>query len=177
MFKRILFSLSIVAATFLLSGCNDQAAYIALIKNQTQLQKQLQTCKQEDESLVCQRARSVAQALTLFAIVQHVEAQNYPNEAQAMQHYQQLVEQAAKSKQLKQQIQSELAGVDQFYLAVAEGYAKQIMAQETRLSQLKQQRDKATSSSEKKKLARQITQTRMLVEAMLALVNVNSGGQ
>ncbi len=182
MLLRLLSILFISLLALSLSACSDQSDYMSLLKNQQRLQAKLQACGSSTQSISCQRAQAVAKALSLFSEVQQIQAQRFPNAAQAMQHYQMLVAQAGQSKQLRDQIQSELAGVDRYYLSVAENYAKQVMSQEIHLSKLKQRyasldKGSTTYVEDKRQLAKQIQQSHFLVQAMLALVNLNSGGQ
>lgn len=185
MLSNFLKALLISGTTLLLIACNKQSDYIILIKNPNKLQASLNTCpndKATNDSKACQQAKAVQTAIELFRNVQQQQALQYPNAQQELVQYKQLVERAKSDKQLRNQIQTELAGVTQYYLNVSENYGKEIIKQEVKLGKQKAKLLQLKNSnfsdySAIKALEKRINLTQNTIQAMLALINVTTGGQ
>lgn len=185
-FLKAFLALSLI---ILLTSCDQQADYRTFMLHPEELQSTLQTCSNSQQTTKsCQLAQAVRQAIAIFLSVQQEQSLRFPNAQQEMSDYQQLVQRAAHDEKLRDQIQSELAGVNLYYQSVAQNYSKRIMGAEIALSdctnhykQIKQsiKGRKPTSQelSQLQDLESTIAQTQQLIQAMLTLVHVNTGGQ
>ena len=162
-------SIIIFCIPFLLTGCDKQSAYRDLLKNPDKLNAALTACASgqlASNSENCLQAQAARQAVLEFIEVQKIAVLKYPDIQAQMQEYQQLMSQTNIDAAAREKIQAELPEVNQFYFEVSEGYGKRIMQKEIELAALKERSDQ-----------QQIKYTEMIIQAMLALINVNSGGE
>lgn len=148
-----------------LTGCDRQSAYRPLLKNPDELKQAVSSC-QSHYSQYCLKAYAAQEAVQEFIDVQNQDAQQYPDAAAKIADFYQEAQAAAKDPVLQAKIQAEMGTVNQFYFTVSADYGKRIIEKERQLAILKKQ----------KQSEEQVQQTERVIQAMLALVNVNSGG-
>src|SRR3990167_9451316 len=192
LFKRF-FLLGLV--TLLLSGCHQYSEYQYLLAHQDVLKNNLEKCSAGElpaASQTCMNAEVVKQVLNDYFNLQIAQGQRYYEAQQELTDFASKLQAAGNNAVLRQQIisnqQSELAGYDQVFLSVQENFGKLIMLQESKLTGLRaKQQTLLTQLRNTIKTANQLTlkqqlnninqelvRTEQLVEAMLALVGLNS---
>jgi len=163
-----LYRIFVLCVPFLLAACDKKAEYIHLLHSPEQLKEKLATCdldQQQKDSDSCLRAYATREAIAQFLDVQNEEAKKYPDAQAEFANYQQQVNQASTDPTIRDKIQAELAGVNEYYFTVAETYGQRIMQKQFQLEQFKAQGNLIQAKF-----------TEMVIQAMLALVNINTGG-
>lgn len=144
--------------TLLLAGCGDDGDYRTLLKHPHQLEVRLQQCAANHDlnnTQRCERAMAVKQAIAIFISMQKRLLQQSP--------------------ELQAKLQKNI-DVNKYYLDVEEHYGNEIILMEMKLAELKThlvylKKDDALERLNQLKI---IENTRKLIQAMLALVDVSS---
>lgn len=163
------YKILILCLPLMLTACDRKAEYTRLLQNPEQLKEKLAACdlvdQQQKSSDSCLRAYATREAITEFLSVQNLVAQKYPDAQAEFANYQQQVNQANTDPAVRDKIQAELAGVNEYYFTVAENYGQRIMQKQYELEKFKTQGNLT-----------QAKYTEMIIQAMIALVNINTGG-
>jgi hypothetical protein len=169
-----------------LAGCGKQATYTYLIKNPGLLKQQLTKCQAQGKSAMndatCRDAIVVAKVLNDYVALQDQYKQQLTQDRQTL-----MSMQASGEKTPIEQ--STLNNFNSLMFNVQAGFAKKIMAAETRLSKLKQAliktqqtlREGKFSGAKQKRIASNIVQLKnaislqeQVINAMYAMLNLAS---
>ena len=163
------FKLLTILLILCLAGCDRQSAYRALLKNPDDLKQAISDCQSHmtnKQNQYCLKVYAAQEAVQEFISVQNQEAKMYPDAAAQIVNFYQEVKAAGNNPVLREKIQAEMGAVNQFYFDVSAEYGKRIIEKERQFVELKKQKQSED----------QIQQAERVIQAMLALVNVNSGG-
>lgn len=170
----------LIAFSFLLTACNDQAQYRYWLTHPEKLQQTLITCQNDSQmhtSKKCLNALAAGDAIKQFVMVQREQSKRFPGAQEELMRYQEAMAQGENNSALKAEGSSEMSLINQYFLAMMEGYGNRILAMQEKLGKLIAQKDQATSEAEKKALNNKIEYYKKLTAAMNAMVYVNTGGQ